>query len=411
MPKKLRKSPVCLNCGYQIGDSRYCPNCGQQNSDKQVSIKYLLDDFLGDYFTFDSKFFRSFFPLLTKPGFLTKEYNSGKRTNYILPLRLYIFTTFFFFLIITLNDKIKVLDLQQTGSQEVLANQDSLQNFLSEYQPNLSETKRNDIAYNLNTNFDIIYAKNENKKFIQDTIEQVLLKSSPLLKKQSATRLAQEITVNFKFSKKKKENSEKHLERLRLLIKHFPQKLTLAEQNAIISDLDARYKIKKVNRKADNHQILIYGEKADSAKSTFKKFLKTKIQKIVNRGEEGGMFFLSEMLNHVPKVMFLLLPIFALLLKLFYIRHKIVYINHLIFALHLHTIFFIYILIPIIFTNGYVFLAMMLMLWFHLFFSFKNVYGQSSVKTFFKMNTIMFIYTFVIFAGVLLLLFLTLLSI
>lgn len=57
----------------------------------------MFHDFLGHYFTFDSKFFHSIVPLVIKPGFLSREYAKGRRVSYILPLRLYIFTTFIFF--------------------------------------------------------------------------------------------------------------------------------------------------------------------------------------------------------------------------------------------------------------------------------------------------------------------------
>ncbi len=90
----------CLNCGTGLSESdKFCPTCGQKNEDQKVSLKQLLLDFLGDYFTFDSKLFRSIVPLLFKPGFLTSEYNSGKRATYIPPLRLYIFISFVYFFI------------------------------------------------------------------------------------------------------------------------------------------------------------------------------------------------------------------------------------------------------------------------------------------------------------------------
>ncbi|MCH7677577.1 DUF3667 domain-containing protein, partial [candidate division KSB1 bacterium] len=49
-----------------------------------MSVNFSSTIFLGDYFTFDSRFFRSFIPLLRKPGHLTNEYNSGRRVSYIL---------------------------------------------------------------------------------------------------------------------------------------------------------------------------------------------------------------------------------------------------------------------------------------------------------------------------------------
>lgn len=96
-----RKSDTCLNCGFPLKETdNFCPNCGQENRNKKVPLKLIFKDFLGDYYTFDSKFFRSLFPLIFKPGFLTNEYNSGKRTKYIPPLRMYIFISILFFFVV-----------------------------------------------------------------------------------------------------------------------------------------------------------------------------------------------------------------------------------------------------------------------------------------------------------------------
>ncbi len=101
--KKDETKPTnCLNCCTELkGD--FCYKCGQKNKSYQVSFKRLFVDFLGDYFTFDSKFFRSLKPLLFKPGFLTNEYVTGRRIRYIPPLRFYLFISLIFFFILTVN--------------------------------------------------------------------------------------------------------------------------------------------------------------------------------------------------------------------------------------------------------------------------------------------------------------------
>jgi hypothetical protein len=58
---------------------------------------------LGDYFAYDSKLAKSLKPLMFKPGFLAKEYREGKRVAYISPLRLYIFISIFFFIVLNLS--------------------------------------------------------------------------------------------------------------------------------------------------------------------------------------------------------------------------------------------------------------------------------------------------------------------
>ena len=64
------------------------------------SFRSFLEQFLGDYFTFDSKIIRSVMPLLFMPGKLTQEYMLGRRARYIPPLRMFIFLSVIFFLVI-----------------------------------------------------------------------------------------------------------------------------------------------------------------------------------------------------------------------------------------------------------------------------------------------------------------------
>ena len=98
MNKSRRKSASCYNCETILDQSQnYCPNCGQENHTRQASTRVLMSDFLNDYLTFDSKFFRSVIPLLIKPGFITKEYLEGKRQQFIPPIRVFIFLSFVYF--------------------------------------------------------------------------------------------------------------------------------------------------------------------------------------------------------------------------------------------------------------------------------------------------------------------------
>ena len=93
--KKRRKKSKCPNCNFTLDSFvNFCPVCGQENHGKRATIGILFHDFMQDYFTFDNKFFRSFVPLILKPGFLTKEFIEGRRKRYIPPVRLYLFISF-----------------------------------------------------------------------------------------------------------------------------------------------------------------------------------------------------------------------------------------------------------------------------------------------------------------------------
>ena len=151
-----RKSTRCLNCGFNTRDANYCPKCGQINTHKRISIRQILKEFLGDYFTFDSKVFRSLFPLVFKPGYLAREYTSGRRVSYILPLRLYIFITFIFFFVLMLNSKIdqKNMDNLYAVQDRDKAVKDSLICVLNKYSHSISKEIRGEII----TKYDSAYA-------------------------------------------------------------------------------------------------------------------------------------------------------------------------------------------------------------------------------------------------------------
>lgn len=93
-----RKEKDCLNCGTIVA-GRYCQNCGQQNLDPKESTWHLFVHFFNDVTHFEGSFFSSIKYLLTKPGFLTEEYIKGRRASYLNPIRMYLFISAVFFLL------------------------------------------------------------------------------------------------------------------------------------------------------------------------------------------------------------------------------------------------------------------------------------------------------------------------
>jgi hypothetical protein len=291
LKKKLNKSEYCLNCKEKIGENNYCSNCGQLNTDKKITLRQIIKEFLGEYFTFDSKFFRSITPLLFKPGHLTREYLDGKRVNYILPLRLYVFTTFLFFFIVTFNTK---LDFDKFSDSDYKIENDK--------QDSLVASNKNDIVI-----FDVDSSKAKN--------------SAPI-----------------KFA---------------------------------------------------------YDDSSDSD-SPFVKYINNKAKYLASQGKDGANLFVKELINQLPKVMFVLLPIFALILKLIYYRKKLLYVEHLVFSLHIHTFIFVMLLLTAFISYDYFILIIILLIILYLFLSLRNFYEQSISKTILKFGLLTFLYTLVL---------------
>jgi len=129
-----RKEKDCLNCGT-IVQGRYCQVCGQENIVTKQSFWGLTKHFVYDVFHFDGKFFDTVKYLFVKPGFVPKEYVKGKRNSYLDPIRMYLFTSAFFFLIFFkfMNPGFKDLDAednQPLSKQERLKMIDKLENKL-----------------------------------------------------------------------------------------------------------------------------------------------------------------------------------------------------------------------------------------------------------------------------------------
>jgi hypothetical protein len=83
-------------------DFNFCPRCSQHNSDKLASFWRLVVEVVSDFFSYDSRFVKTIFPFLFKPGFLTNEYVAGRRVRYMHPLRLYVFVSLLYFSVFSL---------------------------------------------------------------------------------------------------------------------------------------------------------------------------------------------------------------------------------------------------------------------------------------------------------------------
>lgn len=105
-PLKTKKKPpkpvpeACLNCAAPA-TGRFCAGCGQEIKHHSVALGPLLSDALAELASWDSKLFRTLMPLVIRPGFLTNEYNAGRRVPYLSPLKLYLTLSVLFFLLLS----------------------------------------------------------------------------------------------------------------------------------------------------------------------------------------------------------------------------------------------------------------------------------------------------------------------
>ncbi|MXW16051.1 MAG: DUF3667 domain-containing protein [Gemmatimonadetes bacterium] len=101
-PTEVSPHPAtCENCG-SVRPTPFCPQCGQNDRNYARGLATVVWEFGREAFEMDSRFFQTLKLLLFKPGSLTNEFSRNRRARYMSPIRLYLFTSFLFVLVLSL---------------------------------------------------------------------------------------------------------------------------------------------------------------------------------------------------------------------------------------------------------------------------------------------------------------------
>ena len=324
-----RKENDCLNCGA-IVHGRYCHVCGQENKVPRENFWDLVIHFFYDITHFDSKFFDTIKYLLGKPGFLPQEYIKGRRVSYLNPIRMYIFTSAFFFLIFFAffapsDDLLSGTDIKISPETR-----DSL---LTSIDKKIEEegTKTN---------------RAQMKILLEDTTAEI--HPNDLIK------YSDDFTVvNLGGGKYK----------------------SLKEYDSIQSQLPAN--------KKDGWLKRTWNKKELEINEKFKKDPSSSTQKLVDG-----------FLHKLPYLLFISLPFFALILKLLYVRRNWYYADHIIFSVYHYIFSFLLLLFVFgfdalnDFTGWKIFNILMVLSFFawrfYLYKSMRRFYKQRRAKTIIK---------------------------
>ncbi|MBV9962036.1 MAG: DUF3667 domain-containing protein [Parafilimonas sp.] len=352
MKHHLRKENNCLNCGA-IVNGRFCSNCGQENLDTRESFGHLLSHFFADVTHYDSKFLTTIKYLLFKPGFLSRQYFAGKRTAYLNPLRMYFFISFIFFF---------VLSLAKSNEPETTNDDNKAQyNILKQ-----------ELADSIQAN-----AKNSS-----DSTKAVVMNdlAAELHASVAATKDTTE-TINFGFGNN-------------------GVQVTLKE---------GRY---NTVQEYDSVQQTLPGNKKDAGILHW--LIRTNIKLKSEYGSRSNVVVAENFEHSIPKLMFVLLPLFAWFLYIFHSRKNFYYAQHAIFSVHFHSFMFLLLLVLSLLKwimpfdiSSYAALLCVLIAFIYLAVALKNAFHQSIWMASLKALCVGLFYIIVLVLGILALAFIS----
>lgn len=106
----MQDQSVCLNCGATVTDL-FCAHCGQRVREPRGPLWGLCRELFDSFFDIDSRFWRSLYVLVAKPGELTCRFLAGQRASMLPPVRMYLVLSLLLFVVI----EIPVPDASQTN--------------------------------------------------------------------------------------------------------------------------------------------------------------------------------------------------------------------------------------------------------------------------------------------------------
>ena len=92
---------VCSDCGAAVS-GKYCSECGQPTHVHR-SLLHLGEEMLHGVLHFDARIWRTLPLLAINPGRLTREWVEGRRTRYVSPLAMFLFSVFLMFFVFSFS--------------------------------------------------------------------------------------------------------------------------------------------------------------------------------------------------------------------------------------------------------------------------------------------------------------------
>jgi len=329
---------TCANCRKPLLGP-YCAVCGQPRQSGHRSVHDLLYAFVKDVVNFDSRILRTARALLFEPGELPKAFREGRTQPYVPAIRLYLFVSLVFFVLLSVT-KIGLLQLEVTATPQKVVWVNG-----KPFVPNPA------------------YDKDDPDPDVKAVVKPLIP-----ISRERALRPGGVFTYSTK--------------------EHFFSPL-------------GRYHTTLTP--AARQQLLELPQgMADGKDKEASSFMRKYVYGAINRIAADPAALNGPMTEWIPRALFLLLPLYALLLALFYIRRRkdFFLVDHLVFSFSIHTFAFVLLMICVglaqLITGGMTATLFFVVCAIYIFLAMKRFYAQGWILTAVKFVFISGIY-FVLF--------------
>ena len=111
---------ICANCHAALA-GKFCAECGQRYEPHIHTVTHFAGEAFESISHADSRVWRTLGYLLTRPGFLTREFFAGRRERYLPPFRLYLVISVLFFLVVGVPKDAEIVRIDQSDSPAAVA--------------------------------------------------------------------------------------------------------------------------------------------------------------------------------------------------------------------------------------------------------------------------------------------------
>ncbi|HEY5048760.1 MAG TPA: DUF3667 domain-containing protein [Rhizomicrobium sp.] len=314
----------CPNCGAPV-IAAYCAVCGQERNTNRRSVRGLVGEFVREITSFDSRILRTSVALVVRPGELSLAFREGRTRRYVPALRLYLFVSLIFFLVLDATN-VAIMQFELVTAPERIVTNANGQSFA----------------------------------------------------------IAGETGARIPISAKKAKEPGPHYNVSSRT--HFFERI-----GSVRSSLpaNARAKLADDMKRAGS-------TKADGGWGVW---IKTHVGHDIDTLMVDPAAVNRPLTEWIPRVLFILLPLFALLLAVFYWRQRkqFYFVDHLVFSLNMHSFVFVAILVAVglaqLWPKTLTWWLALSAIGLYLLLAMKRFYHQNWFWTGVKFATVSFIYS------------------